>query len=173
MARQPYAGAVKTTDLVLREATPDDALAGARMHIACWREAYGPLTDPAVLEPLLADETAWADRWRLHLEAGLVPRTLALVGDEIVGWACVGPGRDDDSPAPEELYALYVREAWHGTGLGARLTRLLLGDRPAYVWVLEDNARARAFYARQGFTPDGRRTRDDRLGLWDIRMARP
>ena len=41
---------------------------------------------------------------------------------------------------------------------GERHTQLAdaaLGDDPASLWVLEDNPRARAFYRRHGFDPDG------------------
>jgi RimJ/RimL family protein N-acetyltransferase len=39
--------------------------------------------------------------------------------------------------------------------------------------VLEDNVRARGFYARNGFVPDGAREFYDDLGTWEIRMVRP
>ena len=60
-----------------------------------------------------------------------------------------------------ELYALYVRPAWWSTGTGRALMDHVLarvsaaGYRCITLWVLEDNARARRFYQRAGFTPDG------------------
>lgn len=56
-----------------------------------------------------------------------------------------------------ELYAVYVRASQYGTGLGHRLLEAAIGDAPAYLWVFEANVRARGFYARQGFEPDGAR----------------
>lgn len=158
--------------VVLRQATVDDAEAGARMHIACWREAYGPITDLDRLRDHLADEAGWAARWRSQIEKGPAP-TIAVVGDEVVGFAFVGPARHDEAPAATELYALYVRASSYGTGVGRALFERVVGDRTVYLWVLEDNRRARAFYAKQGLRPDGGRKKYDPLDAWEIRMVRP
>jgi len=60
-----------------------------------------------------------------------------------------------------ELYALYLLPAWWSAGVGRALMTSVLdalrGDRYRRVtlWVLADNARARRFYERAGFTLDG------------------
>jgi len=60
-----------------------------------------------------------------------------------------------------ELYALYLLPAWWSAGVGRTLMTSVLdalrGDRYRRVvlWVLADNARARRFYERAGFTLDG------------------
>ena len=74
---------------------------------------------------------------------------------------------------PVELTTLYLRAARHGSGLGQELLDAVLGDRPASLWVAEDNPRARRFYARNGFAPDGAR---QTLALWEglveVRLVR-
>jgi len=158
--------------VTLRAAVVDDARPGARLHQACWRESYGPITEPALLAAHLADEDTWVSRWRQQLEQGS-SRLLAVTDDDLIGFADAGPGRDGEAKADLELYALYVRSAWHGTGVGGALLDATLGDAAAYLWVLEDNARAQAFYRRQGFVPDGGRERYEPLSVWEIRMVRP
>jgi len=158
--------------VLLRPATPDDAEAGARLHIACWREVYGPLTEPDLLATHLADEAAWAERWRQQVEDGPT-RLLAVADGELVGFGVAGPARHDDVTAAHELYAIYVRAAWHGTGVGTALLDGVLGDAAAYLWVHEENARAEAFYRRHGFTADGVRQRYEPLGAWERRLVRP
>ena len=158
--------------VTLRPATVDDAGTGARLHRDCWQETYGPITDPDLLAACRADEARWAERWRQQLEHGPT-RLLAVTGGELVGFGVAGPVRLDEVAVDHELYAIYVRSAWHGTGLGAALLDAVLGEASAYLWVLEDNARARAFYARHGFRPDGVRTRYEPLGAWELRMVRP
>jgi GNAT superfamily N-acetyltransferase len=60
-----------------------------------------------------------------------------------------------------ELYALYVSPDWWSTGAGRALMGEVLtcleaeGYRRAILWVLADNTRARRFYERAKFTPDG------------------
>ncbi len=110
----------------------------------------------------------------------------------IVGYASFGPERDVlGMPWPHpltpagsdgrvaELYALYVHPAWWSTGTGrALMDRVLAKVRAAgyaciTLWVLEANARARRFYQRAGFAPDGARHElDDLGGVTEIRYQR-
>jgi len=112
--------------------------------------------------------------------------------DGIVGYASFGPERDVlGMPWPHpltpagsdgqvaELYALYVHPAWWSTGTGrALMDRVLAKVRAAgyaciTLWVLEANARARRFYQRAGFAPDGARHVLDDLGaVTEIRYRR-
>jgi GNAT superfamily N-acetyltransferase len=155
----------------LRPAVPADAEAGAAMHRECWREAYGPYADPARLAERLADVQRWSDAWVRQLAQG-PPRVLAEVDGELVGFAVAGPCRDEEPVTPAELYAIYVRAAWWGTGLAQRLWVAVRPEEPCSLWVLEANARARGFYARQGFVADGARELYADLGAWEIRMVR-
>ena len=155
----------------LRPAVPDDAPAGALMHAACWREAYGPLVDGARLEQRLGDTARWTAAWTAQLASG-PPRVVAEADGELVGFAVVGPCRDEEPVTPTELYAIYTRSLWWGTGLGQRLWDAVRPDEPCSLWVLEANDRAQGFYRRNGFVPDGARERYDGLDAWEIRMVR-
>ena len=156
---------------LLRPAVPADAAAGAVMHAACWREAYGRLVDGARLEARLADTARWTAAWSAQLASGPL-RVVAETGGELVGFAVAGPSRDEDAVTPAELYALYTRSAWWGTGLGQRLWDAVRPDEACSLWVLEANERAQAFYRRNGFARDGARERYDGLDAWEIRMVR-
>jgi ribosomal protein S18 acetylase RimI-like enzyme len=156
----------------LRLARPADAVAAAAMHAACWREAYGPYVDRVLLEERLADSARWTTAWTRLLVDG-PPRVLAEDGGEIVGFAVAGPSREEEPVTPQELYAIYTRAAYWGTGLGQALWEAVRPAEPCSLWVLEDNARARAFYRRNGFTADGARKLYGGLNAWEIRMVRP
>ena len=69
------------------------------------------------------------------------------------------------APAP-------VATALVGTGLAARLLQEALGERAAYLWVLEGNERAVAFYRRHGFAFDGGRQPYESTGATELRMVR-
>ncbi len=161
-----------TDDVVLRRAVAADARAGAAMHAACWREAYGPYVDPRLLRERLADTHRWVTAWERQLADG-PPRTVAEVDGELVGFAVCGPCRDEVPVTAYELYAIYTRAAWWGSGLGQALWDAVRPDGPCSLWVLEANDRAQAFYRRNGFTPDGTSARYAGLDAEEIRMVRP
>ncbi|MBB6476558.1 GNAT family N-acetyltransferase [Sphaerisporangium rubeum] len=82
----------------------------------------------------------------------------------VVGWVVTGPCRDVGATGLDgEIYALYVAPAMIGTGVGRELVRHVIararsaGLESMYLWVLEENHRARRFYEAAGFVPDGER----------------
>jgi GNAT superfamily N-acetyltransferase len=153
----------------IREPVASDAEALGRCHLECWREAYGDLVDPTRLAPYLAEVDGFVGRWR-NLPAGGLRARVAEDDGALVGFATVRPAAGD---VPAHLGALYVRRAYWSTGLGQRLLDAVLGDEPATLEVFRDNVRARRFYARNGFVPDGTEAEEPRLGGIEIGMVRP
>lgn len=139
----------------LRLATPDDAEALVDLHHACWREAYAGLLPAEVIEGTFADRAAHVARRRTRLADPDAPTYVVEVDGELVGFATAGPPRQEDPPTDLELYAVYARAATWGTGVGHALLEAALGDRAAYLRVLDGNERALAFYRRHGFALDG------------------
>ena len=87
---------------------------------------------------------------------------VAELDGQIIGFACVGPSRDDDTdPATCELWGLYLDPAHWGAGHGHTLHTEALdvarasGAAAAILWVLTNNQRARHFYERHGWATDG------------------
>ena len=156
---------------MIRPARPADAGPLALCHLACWREAYTGMVGPDRLSPALAAVDQRTARWRRIL-AGEHGTLVAEQDGDIVGFASVGPGRDEDLDLGSELYALYVRQAHWGRGVGHRLITAAVGDEDGFLWVLRDNARARAFYARHGYRPDGTEKLEEHFGGVEIRMVR-
>ncbi|WP_461189305.1 GNAT family N-acetyltransferase [Arthrobacter sp. Z4-13] len=144
-------------DYVLRQATPEDAEAVVLMHTRSHEECYPHLLSPAFFAARRKEIPERVDRRRKYLDVPH-PRIIALdANDEVVGLADAGPGRDEEGPAALELYSMYVLARAQGGGLGAALLGAAIGESAAYLWVLEDNPRAQAFYRRHGFRPDGKR----------------
>ncbi len=87
---------------------------------------------------------------------------------------------DGEGGRVAELYALYVRPAWWSTGTGRALMERVLartgaaGYQSVTLWVLRDNERARRFYERAGFAPDGATNVLAGLGdILEVRYRRP
>ena len=142
------------------------------MHVRVWQEAYAGLLPADYLAAL--DPTVGPALWRERIKrpSGPIRWWLARDDEGIVGLATAGPGRDDDAPVALELYAINVLRRAHGTGLADELMAAAVGDRAAYLWVLEGNGRARAFYRRHGFADEGGRKPEPATGVVEIRMSR-
>lgn len=149
----------------------DDLDEMGRVHVRIWQEAYAGLLPADYLAGL--DPTFGPTRWRERFGSSPdVSWWIARDDEGIVGMATSGPGRDADAPLPLELYAINVLQRAHGTGLGSDLLAHAVGDRPAYLWVLDGNERARAFYRKHGFSDEGGRKPEPETGVTEVRMAR-
>jgi ribosomal protein S18 acetylase RimI-like enzyme len=140
------------TRYLMRMAEPDaDEVLLGRLQVACWREAYPGLLPRPILDGL--DAARIAAGWRLSLRDGIA--WIAEQAGEPVGFGHMHGA---------EVTTLYVRQMDHGRGVGGALLRHLfdeiacLGRREAFLWVLAENHKARAFYARMGGRPVARRS---------------
>ena len=159
--------------VTVRQATAADARDIAAIRVTSWRSAYDGLIPSALLERLDVRFEAQrrAQNWpRYHTDPRSV-EFLALRSGHAVGWASVGPCRDDDVGAGVrgELFALYALPAQWSTGVGHALMTAAeeslrsSGFRTASLWVLDGNERAAAFYERHGWREDGSVKDDERI----------
>ena len=143
--------------MIVRAAVPGDGLAIETARVRGWQAAYRGLVPDEVLDAM--DPADRAPRWDELLTDGR-PIFLSETAGSVTGFVAVGPARDDDLAGSEvgEIRAIYTLPAAWGSGAGQALLSAglgALGGVPVILWVLAGNARARAFYARNGFVPDG------------------
>ena len=145
--------------MLVRTTRVEDAEALADLHLDVWDEAYRGLITDDILAARRAKRDARVESWRDILTRGENIQFVAEDGDgHLIGFASASSGRDEPEPGlPNlELMALYARAEVYGTGVGYALMQAAIGDAPAYLWVLDGNDRAIAFYERQGFHFDGK-----------------
>lgn len=160
---------------LVRPAVLDDAEAIAVVHHTSWMQTYSDLLPAEHWENDTVESRA--QRWHERLSddaPGYL--SVAVVDEQVVGFAKAGPARRKNHVPPpvrsDELWALYVLSERHGTGIGALLLDTVLPPTvPAEIWVADANPRARKFYEKHRFTPDGARSTDD-LNFVLIRMVR-
>jgi ribosomal protein S18 acetylase RimI-like enzyme len=150
------------TDVRIRIAEPSDAREIAEVHVRGWQWGYRDVLPAEVLDSLSVErrEQGWKEiLTSLPAGAGVLA---AVRKQRIVGFAGVGPCRDEDAPdGTGELSSLYIEEDVAGTGVGRALMTAAVdyarnsGYRELSLWVLERNARARRFYEAAGLRPDG------------------
>ena len=145
----------------------------ARVHVRCWRETFRGIMPDAVLDDSdlpAARERFWTaaltdERYRCNRAA------VAERDGELVGVAMSGPPPDEGATWARHLYVLYVVAADHGTGTGRALLQAVLDPaESAALWGADLTPRAKAFYRKHGFTPDG--TARLETGIRVIRMLR-
>jgi ribosomal protein S18 acetylase RimI-like enzyme len=142
--------------LVFRDAAQHDAAAIAALHAESWRSAYRGILLDEFLDQRAHLERAevWRRRFMGPPERPMFT-LLAEEGCELVGFACVFP--DENVVFGSFLDNLHVAPGLTGKGIGRELlsgvTRRLVQDGShsgLYLWVLEQNVRARRFYERAG-----------------------
>jgi len=148
-------------EVTIRPATVDDAAGIARVHVRSWQEAYAGIVPDDYLRAL--DPEQRATRWAQALADGSADHVRTFVAqsdDRLLGFVSYGPSRDEDARRHErEIYSIYLDPGTWGHGIARDLIRTVLAEvgeqTPISLWVLADNARARHFYRRHGFSPDG------------------
>ncbi|HEX5429105.1 MAG TPA: GNAT family N-acetyltransferase [Pedococcus sp.] len=163
----------------LRPLDLSDATALGAMHHQAWVDTYSDVLPNGYFDRWTVQDAV--ENWARILGETDLPGTVRLVaveGSVVAGFAVAGPTRElarrPRRARQRELRAIYVARAHLGTGLGQRLLDgVVTAAEPLELWVFEHNARARAFYARNGFTPDGATFVDERFpDLPEVRMVR-
>jgi GNAT superfamily N-acetyltransferase len=151
----------------VRKGTATDAPAVGAIQERGWQLAYRHVFPVSELD---RGGFIQVERWRARLAEP--PRGWSTFVAErdgvVVGFASVGPSRDAHGLG--ELYAIYVDPEQWSTGAGRALLErceeeLFAEYDEATLWVLEDNPRARVFYERAGWAPDGARKAEERWGV--------
>lgn len=144
-----------TAGLRFRAAGPDDAQAVAALHADSWQRHYRGAFADAFLDNDAAGYLLPMWTGRLASPDPKARTILAEIDGEVVGLAHTFLG--DDATWGAFLDNLHVTHGLKRLGIGTRLLALtgreVLDWSPSsglYLWVLEQNANARAFYAARG-----------------------
>jgi ribosomal protein S18 acetylase RimI-like enzyme len=168
MAHHDHAGHSAETpgplaDASVRLARETDTPAVGLVQATVWREAYASVLPAQVLETF--EPQAFASVWRRSIAApppGVYRLLVACAGDQVVGFAAIGPSQDPDaSPGTGELSAVGVHPQARRVGHGSRLLNAAVdtlrgaGADRLHTWVLASDEATRAFLLEAGLDPDG------------------
>ena len=135
----------------------DDRLAISRVYEESWKSAYQGIVPQAYLDGI--PEGRWAGK----LDDPDWHTLVMLEGERIIGTSTYCASRFRDMPGYGEIVSIYLLPEYVGRGYGRALLKAgmdglrHLGYVDIFLWVLEENARARRFYERCGFAADGGR----------------
>lgn len=133
----------------------DDRLDVARIYEESWRYAYKGIVPQDYLDGLRAE------KWVSNLDRDGRYHLLAVEDGVFVGTASFCKSRFDEYADNGEIVSVYLLPEYMGRGYGKRLISAALselsemGFREVFLWVLEENLRARSFYEKCGFSRSG------------------
>ncbi len=156
---------------IIREATAEDALLISRINASSWRAAYKGLIDSDYLARLPDDY--WLPTMRAWLQSGRMYGLIAMEGDHATGAIVYGRGRDESHGDCWEVVSIYLLPHACRRGVGSMLLneaeRIMAeeGYDRCYLWAIEGNEQAAAFYRKHGFVPTQERI-SYRIGQRDV-----
>ena len=139
---------------MIRPAEQKDAAAIGRVYCGGWKAAYTGLMPQFFLDALTPQNCAPKPD---HIAPDR--RFVAELDGEVAGTVTFGKGREDGAFA--EIQSLYVQPEHWQKGQGSALFQAVVERAKAkgfpglYVWTLEGNARAKAFFEHMGMTATG------------------
>ncbi len=157
----------------IRLAAPDDAQRSADIHGRSWMFAYGDIVGKDLIERYNA---RWPFVWEKMIENNTDTHYVITENNTTVGFLSINPSRDADAPdGMFELTGLYLDPDHIGKGYGkqamewAKHEASARGYTAMSLWVLDQNNRAKRFYEKAGFIPDGSKKNS---GLGDTQEER-
>ncbi|MBD5140441.1 MAG: GNAT family N-acetyltransferase [Ruminococcus sp.] len=142
----------------IRQLLPeDDRLAVSRIYSESWRHAYKGIVPQSFLDGL--SEGDWVKNLDMEGRYSLV----AIADGKLIGTSSYCKSRFEKFAEYGEIISIYFLPEYMGKGYGKKLLAAAveklseMGFRDVFLWVLEENHNARAFYERCGFSPSGER----------------
>ena len=133
----------------------DDFAAIGSIYAESWKFAYRGIVPQAYLDQLTNR------RWMNALNENRYDAFILLDNGQYIGTSSICPARDKDMAGWGEIISLYLLPEYFGKGYAALLLDYVVsalqkeGFQRIYLWALEENARARRFYEKQGFRWNG------------------
>lgn len=131
----------------------DDRMAISKVYEESWKYAYKNIIPQEYLNSI--HEGYWAPA----IDAPNRKTMICIDGGRIVGTSSFGNSRFENLPDWGEIISIYLLPDYIGVGYGKLLMTSVLselkrdGYKDIFLWVLEENIRARHFYEQFGFSP--------------------
>ena len=129
----------------------DDINAIGKIYEKSWKFAYNGIIPKDYLDSISGD------KWLPHFENGSMNSLVLIENNEFIGTSSYCKSRSKEFNDFGEIVSIYLLPEHMGKGYGkilfeATLNELTkLGYKNVFLWVLEENTRARRFYEKQKF----------------------
>lgn len=139
----------------------DDLSAVSNVYEQSWKFAYQGIIPQAFLDGI--QQGSWSQNIVQPGRQSLV----MLDGGRIIGTSSICPSRFEEMAGWGEIISIYLLPAYMGKGCGLPLMNaavhelVKMGFDDIFLYVLEENHRARRFYETFGFRPSGNCLQND------------
>lgn len=129
----------------------DDRFAISHIYEESWKYAYRDIIPGSYLESIPAGS------WVTNLDQEGRHTLVILEDDHLIGTSSYGKSRFSEFDGFGEIISIYFLPDYMGKGYGKLLLDAViqelnrLGYQDIFLWVLEENSRARRFYEKAGF----------------------
>lgn len=138
----------------------DDAKYCADIHAESWTFAYSNIVPKDIIDQ---HNARWPMVWRKMLVNNVDSHYVIVLDSKIIGFLTIAVSRDSDlKDIFYEIIGLYFDPEYIGLGYGKQAMDWVKkeiksrGYDNISLWVLKENNRARKFYEKSGFKPDGK-----------------
>ena len=139
----------------VREAILKDVETISRIYALSWKEGYRGIISEKYLDALKEDY--WISFFTKGIEEKTIFAKVLLDNNLIIGCIAYGMARESAYEGWGEIYSLYLLPNYYDRGLGSLLINEAMQEfkeahhKGIYLWVLEENKRARRFYEKHHF----------------------
>lgn len=149
----------------------DDRMAISKIYEESWRYAYKGIIPQHYLDSIPEG------RWAPDIDSPKRKTLICIDDGKIVGTSCFCKSRFERFFGWGEVISIYLLPQYMGKGYGKTLMKFTVselkkqGYENVFLWVLEENIRARFFYEHFGFSPTDDFI-EDNIGGKDLRELR-
>lgn len=129
----------------------DDRFAISRIYEESWKYAYKDIIPQSYLDSI------GTGHWAASVDKEGMNTLVLVEGNRFVGTSSYCKSRFPDFNSFGEIVSIYLLPEYMGRGYGQKLLNAAVhglaefGYRDIFLWVLEENERARKFYEKAGF----------------------
>ncbi len=133
----------------------DDRMSISRIYEESWKFAYKGIIPQAYLDSIPKGQ------WASKLDQEGVGSLVAVEDGRLIGTSSYCKSRWAEFGEAGEIISIYFLPQYMGRGYGEALLHAVAGELQKggfddiFLWVLEENGRARRFYEKCGFSPSG------------------
>jgi len=149
-------------EINIRKAIPEDAYNFTDCHISCWQSAYKNIVPKKYLENMSIEKEKRAENYKNSLtNPGDCSYYCVMYAEKMIGFVIINISHNEDKSGIGEIWAIYLLEEFCGKNYGKILLDFAINElnrmaqKNIFLWVFEENYRARHFYEKNNFRYNG------------------